>query len=69
MKTLSAKYKGNRILELADMLDLPVDSEVLVIIPEDNDENAMHHQLQSATEAVFAEIWDNEEDEVWSEYL
>ncbi len=68
MKTLSAKYKGNRILELNDLLDLPIDSKILVVIPEDDDEKTMHQQLRSVAEVAFAKLWHNKEDEVWREY-
>ena len=69
MKTLSARYKGHRLIELLEDIDLPEDLEVLVIIPEQYDEKALREQLQSTTEAVFTRLWDNEEDEVWNEYL
>ena len=69
MKTLSAIYKGNRIVELLEDIDLLEDMEVLVVIPEPDDERALHSQLQSAAETVFAKLWDNKEDDVWSEYL
>jgi hypothetical protein len=69
MKTISAIYKGNRILELSESLDLPKDTVVLVLISEQEDENEMRHQLKSAAELVFAKLWDNDEDEVWNEYV
>lgn len=69
MKTLSAIYKGGRTVELFEDIDLPKDIVVLVVIPEEDDEKALRSQLQSATEVVFAKLWDNEEDEVWNEYL
>ena len=69
MKTISAIYKGDRVLELLEDISLPKDMEVLVIIPEQNYEKELRSQLQSATETVFARFWDNEKDEVWNEYL
>ena len=69
MKTLSAVYRGNRMVELSDNLDIPKDTAVLVVIPDQNDEVEMHNQLQSAAQSVFAKIWDNEKDEVWNDYL
>ena len=45
-------------------MDLPEDSDVFVVIP---DEDVMRKQLQVATEAVFDKLWNNKEDEVWSE--
>jgi len=69
MKALSAIYKGNRVVELLEDISLPEDIEVLVIIPEQrDDERILRRQLQSATEIVFARLWDNTEDEVWNEY-
>ena len=69
MRTLPAIYKGKQVVQLLEEVDLPEDVEVLVVIPEPDDEKALCSQLQGAAEAVFAELWDNEEDEVWSEYL
>ena len=69
METLSAIYKGNRIVELFEDVDLPEDMEVLVVIPEQDDERTLRSQLQSAAEIVFAKLWDNKDDEVWNEYL
>ncbi len=34
MKTFPAIYKGNRLLELCDDVNLAEDSEVLVVVPE-----------------------------------
>ena len=34
-----------------------------------DDERVLRDQFQSAAENVFARLWDNEDDEVWSEYL
>ena len=69
MKTLSAIYKGERVVELFEDIDLPKDIVVLVIIPEQEDERELRSQLRSAAEVVFAKLWDNKEDEVWNEYL
>ena len=69
MKKLSAIYKGDRVIHLLEDVNLPKDTEVLVVIPERDDERALRSQLQSTAEAVFAKLWDNEEDEVWNEYL
>jgi hypothetical protein len=69
MKTFSAVYKGDRVVELLEDIDLPKDMEVLVVIPEQEDEKEPRSQLQIAAEAVFAKLWDNKEDEVWNEYL
>ena len=69
MKTLSAIYKGERVVELFEEIDLPKDIVVLVVIPEQEDERELRSQLRSAAEVVFAKLWDNEGDEVWNEYL
>jgi hypothetical protein len=69
MKTFSAIYKGDRVLELLEDIDLPKDMKVLILIPEQDDEKTLHDQLKSAAEVVFAKLWDNKEDEVWNEYL
>ena len=68
MKTLSAVYKGNQRLELLEAINLPKETEVLVIIPTD-DESEMGLQLREAANATFRKLWDNEADEVWNEYL
>ena len=69
MKTFTAIYKGNRTVELPDDLDLPKDTKVLVVIPEPEDEAEIRRHLQGAAEDVFAKLWDNEDDEVWNEYI
>lgn len=42
MKTVAAIYRGNRLLELYDEVHLDEDSEVLVLVPEgeDNEDEA-----------------------------
>lgn len=69
MKTFSAIYKGDRVVELLEDINFPNDIAVLVVIPEQEDEKELRSQLQSAAEVVFARLWDNKEDEVWNEYL
>jgi uncharacterized protein YbcI len=69
MKTLSGVYKGKRVVELFEDIDLPKDIGVLVVIPEENDERKLRNQLQNTAEGVFAKLWDNKEDEAWNEYL
>ena len=69
MKTVSGTYKGNRVVELLEDIDLPEDIEVFVTIPESDNERTLHGQLRSAAEVVFTKLWDNKEDEVWNEYL
>ena len=69
MKTLSGVYKGKRVVELFEDIDLPKDIGVLVVIPEEDEERKLRNQFQSAAEVVFAKLWDNKEDELWNEYL
>jgi len=68
LKVISAKYKGNRLVELLEDVDLPENMEVLVVVPE-QDEEILRSQLRDAAETAFAKLWDNQEDEVWNEYL
>ena len=68
MKVISAKYKGNRLVELLEDVDFPENMEVLVVVPE-QDEEILRGQLRDAAETAFAKLWDNQEDEVWNEYL
>lgn len=69
MRTLTAVYKGARLVELTEDVNLPENVKVLVVIPEQDDERVMQSQLQLAAEDAFGKLWDNEEDEVWREYL
>ena len=69
MKTVSAIYKGNRVVELLEDIDLSEEKEVFVIIPEQDNEGTLHSQFQSIAEIVFARLWGNKEDEVWNAYL
>ena len=69
MQTLSAIYKGQRVVELFEDIDFPKNIVVLVVIPEQENERELRSQLRSAAEVVFAKLWDNRKDEVWNEYL
>ena len=70
MKTLTATYKGGRVIELSEEIMLPKDTAVLVIVTEaEEDETQMKLELRKAAELAFATLWDNDEDEVWNEYL
>ncbi len=69
MHTITAKYLGGRIVELPMPLDLPQNSEITLVLSDNDDEGQMQKQFQQAAERAFAELWDNEEDEVWNEYL
>jgi hypothetical protein len=42
---------------------------VLLVIPDQEDEEELRNQLRVATEAVFTKLWDNKEDEIWNEYM
>ena len=68
-QTLSATYRGDRVVELCQDVVLPKDIKVFVVIPEQDDEMMLRNQLESAAEVAFARLWDNEEDDVWNEYL
>ena len=69
MKTFPAIYKGNRVVELTDDIDLSKNEEVFVLVPEQDDEYKMYDQLRSVAETTFTKLWGNKEDEVWNEYL
>jgi hypothetical protein len=69
LKTFTAVYKGNRIIELNESLELAENTVVLVVVSEQDDEEEMRLQLTLAAQKTFAKLWDNEEDEVWNEYL
>jgi len=70
MQTLSATYKGGRMVELFEYISLPKDIKVFVVIPEqEQDELTLRGQFQKIAETAFANLWDNEADEIWNEYL
>lgn len=69
MKTYTAIYKGNRIIELNEGLELAENTVVFVVISEQADEDEMRLQLTLAAHNTSAKLWDNAEDEVWNEYL
>ena len=62
MKTLSAKYKGNRLLELSTEVLLAEDAEVLVVIPEAEESEEVMWDLFAA--AQFLEGY-SEEDSIY----
>ena len=64
MKTLSAIYKGERVVELFEDINLPKDIAMLVVIPGQEDDRELRSQLQSAAEVLFGKLWDNKGDEV-----
>ena len=61
--------RDGKIVAAGTGVTVPKDAVVLVLISEQEDENEMRHQLKSAAEIVFAKMWDNDEDEVWNEYV
>lgn len=69
MRTVAAIYKGNRVIELKEDIDLPSNSSVTVLLPTEDDERMMKQFLQRASEKVFEKLWNNDGDEVWNEYL
>jgi hypothetical protein len=69
LKTYTAIYKGNRIIELNEGLELAENTVVFVVVSEHPDEEEMRLQLTLAAQDTFTKLWDNEDDEVWNEYL
>ena len=69
MKTLSARFRGDRTIELSETVDIPKDTAVLVVIPDHDDESDGRLALRQGAEFVLSKLWDNDEDEVWREYL
>jgi hypothetical protein len=69
LKTYTAIYKGNRIIELNEGLELAENTVVFIVVSEHPDEEEMRLQLTQAAQNTFAKLWDNEDDEVWNEYL
>ena len=70
MKTYPAMYQGNGVVKLSEDIDLPGDLAVLVVVPDaEDDELALRGELRGAAETVFEKLWDNEEDEIWNDYL
>lgn len=69
MRTITAVYKGNRQIELQQDIDLPSDTTVAVILPAKGEDRLIQQNLQKASEAGFSKLWDNEEDDIWNEYL
>ena len=59
MKALSAIYKGQRVVELFEDIDLPKDIVVLVVIPEQEDERELRSQLRSAFDQVAVTFANN----------
>ena len=69
MKTLSAIYKGNGILELSENLEIPQDTPVTIIIPNSDDEPELRLHIQDIGQKALEKLWENQEDEVWNEYV
>ncbi len=69
MITVPGIYKGNRQIELKDDVELPSNTSVYVLLPTEDDEQMIKKNLQMKSEEVFKKMWNNEQDEVWNEYL
>lgn len=66
---LPAKYIGKGLIELTEDIELEPNTKILVIIPDRDNDNQLRIQLRLSAEQVFSKLWDNEEDEVWNEFL
>ncbi len=69
MKTFSGIYKGNRLIELDEDIEITKNIKVVIMIPEQDDEMLLRNQLLKSAEGTFSKIWNNEEDAVWNDYL
>ncbi len=69
MQIITAKYLGNRLIELPMSLDLPQNSEITLVLADNGDNVELRKQFQQLGERALAKLWDNEEDDVWYEYL
>ena len=69
MKTVSGVYKGNRLIELDEDIEITKNIKIIIMISEENDEILLRNQLLRSAEGTFSKIWNNEEDTVWNEYL
>jgi hypothetical protein len=57
------------MIELAEGVELPKNTVVFVVIPDQSDEIHMRQHLVGVVQTTFTRLWDNEEDEVWNGYL
>jgi len=55
LKTITAIYKGNRIIELNEGIELAENTVVLVVIPERADEDEMRSHLTTAAQSTLFE--------------
>jgi len=69
VKTFSGIYKGNRLIELDEDIEITKNIKVVIMIPEQDDEMLLRNQLLKSAEGTFSKIWNNEEDAVWNDYL
>ncbi len=69
MRALTGMYKGNRLIQLLEEVDLPPDAEVYILLPDPEDEIVMRSEMKKVAEASFARLWSYSGDDVWNEYL
>jgi hypothetical protein len=69
MKTLSGVYKGDRLVEIEQDVQISKNIKVIIIIPDQDDEDILKTQFQKSAEVTMGKLWDNEEDNIWNEYL
>jgi hypothetical protein len=61
MKAIKAHYDGHVIVP-EEPVNLPVDTPVRVLLPDENDSVALTKAFANISEASFSRIWDNDED-------
>ena len=69
MRALTGMYKGDRLIQLLEEVDLPPDAEVYILLPDPEDEIATRSEIKRIAEASFARLWSYSGDDVWNEYL
>jgi hypothetical protein len=61
MKAIKARYDGHVIVP-EEPVNLPVNTPVQVLLPDENDPVALTKAFANISEASFSCIWDNDED-------
>jgi hypothetical protein len=61
MKAIKARYDGHVIVP-EEPVDLPADTPVQVLLPDENDSIEISKAFANISEASFSRIWDNDED-------
>ncbi len=69
MRALTGMYKGDRLIQLLEEVDLPPDAEVYILLPDPEDEIVMRSEMKRIAEVSFARLWSYSGDDVWNEYL